>query len=91
MKSTIIPLPDYAARLGMTVEELTGKSRKSLLCAARQAYWLHLHSQGYGYSATGRMFNRSHSTILHGIGRVKCLIETCDDNAIRCINKLNNK
>ena len=91
MKSTIIDLTDYAANLGLTVEELTGKYRKQLLCAARQAYWLHLHSQGYGYSEIGRMFNRNHVTVMHGIRRVKCLVETGDGCAIKCYNKLYNK
>jgi len=51
--------------------EVLGRSRTWPLVFARQtAYWLINRGMGYSYSKTGRMFDRDHGGIMHGVGKV---------------------
>jgi len=91
MNSHVIPLHDYAASLGMTAEELLGKSRKPIHSTARQAYWRYMQTIGCGYSAIARMFNRDHVTIKCGINRINDLLYTGDEVAFVCATELLRK
>ena len=48
------------------------RSRVQPLVFARQtAYWLMHNIMGYSYCETGRMFDRDHGGIMHGVKRVE--------------------
>jgi len=91
MSNKIIALPDYASRLGLTAEDLLGKSRKPILSTARQAYWRYMQSIGCGYSEIARKFNRDSATIRCGIQRVDDLLYTSDEVAFMCATELFRK
>ena len=91
MSNKIIALHDYAASLGMTAEELLGKSRKPIHSTARQAYWRYMQTIGCGYSEIARMFNRDNVTVMHGIRRINDLLYAGDEVAFMCASELFGK
>ena len=53
-------------------DEVLGRRRTWPLVFARQtAYWLMHNIMGYSYCETGRMFDRDHGGIMHGVKRVE--------------------
>jgi chromosomal replication initiation ATPase DnaA len=54
------------------------RSRKTEFVTARQVYWFYLRSKGCGLSEIGRMFGWTHSTVYHGIQKIKDLISVND-------------
>ena len=67
-------LKEYAERLGLTVEDMMGKSRKAEVVMARQVWWWYIRDRGCGYSEIGRLSGRDHSTVIHGVKRISDLI-----------------
>lgn len=56
-----------ASQTGVTVEEITGKSRKARITEARQAAMYEARKHTGKFTTTiGRVFNRDHSTIIYG-------------------------
>mgnify|MGYP004452903423 CR=1 FL=1 len=57
-------------------DDILGRRRTEPLVFARQtAYWLIKIGMGYTYCKVGRMFDRDHGGIMHGIKRVKEVLE----------------
>ena len=56
---------------GVTMAELMGVSRRQKYCIARREIWRVLRDQGISLPRIGRMFNRDHTTILHGLRRIE--------------------
>lgn len=57
-------------------DAVLGRSRVQPLVFARQtAYWLMHNIMGYSYCETGRMFDRDHGGIMHGIRRVEEVLD----------------
>jgi chromosomal replication initiation ATPase DnaA len=44
----------------------------------RETCWLLLFKRGYDYHAIGRMFGRTHSTVLMGVRRISGLLDIKD-------------
>lgn len=53
----------------LTPDIITGPSRLSDHCAARFQVMHELDAKGMSASAIGRILNRDHSTVLHGLRR----------------------
>ena len=58
---------DLAEASGFTVEELTGPGRTYKLAHMRQYGMLLAYRAGYSAPQIGAVFNRDHTTVLHGI------------------------
>lgn len=50
-----------------TVEEVCGRCTYAHVVEARVAVWRELHGLGWSAAFIGRLFDRDHSTILHGL------------------------
>lgn len=65
---TGIELVANVARLhGFTAADLMGPSRARPLCIARWRAMRQLRDRGRSYASIGRLFNRDHSTVMHGL------------------------
>lgn len=61
-----------ARQHGLLPEELTGRSRARHIIPARQeAMWMVHRRAGLPLTATGDLFDRDHTTVLHGVRRVE--------------------
>lgn len=54
----------------VTVGQLLGQSRQRKHVRARWAVWAILDAEGKSLTQIGNYFNRDHTTILHGLGRL---------------------
>lgn len=64
-------LAEVAAAYVVDVETLKGSSRAARVVEARHvAFWV-LRQQGLSLPAIGRLMNRDHKTVLHGVRRVE--------------------
>ena len=71
---TIVDVEDLicevAARCGLTRAQVVAGSRVPEIVDARHEIWWRLHHEyGLSYSRIGRVFNRDHTTIRHGVDR----------------------
>jgi chromosomal replication initiation ATPase DnaA len=64
-----IVLNEIADRHGVQKQLLTSDLRNEHLVRARQEAYSELYSLGFSSSHIGRILNRDHSTVLHGIKR----------------------
>lgn len=71
-------LEEYAGRINISVWDLAGESRKHKFSTPRQVYWYYLFENKIPLVAISNEFNRSHTTIIHGIRTVKGLMEVKD-------------
>lgn len=62
-----IVLNEIAERHGVARELLTSDLRSEHLVRARQEAYYELYALGFSSSHVGRILNRDHSTVLHGI------------------------
>jgi len=58
---------EACAAAGQPIAEVMGKSRKAALCRVRERIWLQAYEAGYSSVRIGRVFDRDHTSILHGI------------------------
>lgn len=74
---------------GVTIEQIHGTSRETEIIIARQSVWFVAHYHlGYNYSLLGRIYQRDHTTIRHGVEQVgKSKVGTKVVNGIRKIDK----
>jgi hypothetical protein len=87
-KRHLISIGDYATRIDISTEILTGKSRFFKHSGARQAYWLYLRKHGLTYRRTGELFNRHYSTIISGVRTAENLIATKNKWVLFCLEQL---
>lgn len=59
-----------AANHGSSISQIMGESRRVPEVRARREIWRRLHRDGFSISAIGRMTNRDHSTVLHGLRQI---------------------
>ena len=59
--------------LGVPLDDLIGPSRKSEICRARFIAMKRCYLAGYSLPEIGRYFNRHHTTVLHGIRKLRQL------------------
>lgn len=65
-----------AARYGLPIEQLKGPDRKRSVAWARQEAFDAIYATGrYSLPQIGRYFNRDHTTVLHGVRRVRALAQ----------------
>ena len=67
----MIDLQTYSERIGIAQNEILTECRKSELVTARQVYFFYLKTIGYTLHEIGRIFDKDHSTVYYGIGKVK--------------------
>jgi hypothetical protein len=66
-----------AKRYGLTRAEIRGDSRRAIYIKPRHiAMYLCVRVAGMSFPHTGRMFNRDHTTVLHGVKRITALCAT---------------
>ena len=78
MDEDYLKMAAQAAALAFDVdaEDVLSRKRTEPLVFARQtAYWLIYFGLKYSYSKTGRMFERDHGGVMHGIRKVKDVLE----------------
>lgn len=85
----MITIESFARRSGYSVDDLMGRMRGDKLCGARQIYWKMLSGGGMSASAIGRMFNRTHATIISGVKRINGLLESKDAFSVTLWNVAN--
>ena len=68
-------------RRGVTVAELCGRQRTQAVCCARHEVWWMLRHDPERYFSLqdiGALFDRDHTTVLHGIDAHRARIESRD-------------
>lgn len=61
-------LDRVCAGRGVTRAEVCGRGRTRTVASARHELWWHLRStRAFSYEEIGRLFERNHSTVLHGV------------------------
>src|SRR3990172_6851115 len=61
------------------VHDIRGRSRRREICFPRQvAFYLAWKHGGGSYSVIGRVFNRDHTTIMHGVHRIKSKLKVIE-------------
>ncbi|NOZ28483.1 MAG: chromosomal replication initiator protein DnaA [Chloroflexi bacterium] len=64
---------------GLTAEQLTGRGRSKEVSLARQVLMYLLRTDfDFSYPQIGNLLNRDHTTIIHGVEKMKEMIETDD-------------
>lgn len=58
-----------AAARGVTVEEITGRSRTRCIARARQEVCRRLRDHGWSYPRIGRFLGLDHTTVMHACTR----------------------
>lgn len=74
-------LSEYSERVGISEEELTGKSRKRNLTIPRFVYWFYLNKLNpveWSSAEIAFVFGRESQAIRYGIKQVRNFIETND-------------
>ena len=75
----MIELDEYARKVGVSVEDMLSRSRKTEFVIARQVYWFYLRSNNIGFREIERRFGWDHATVLHGVKKVRDYIWTKDE------------
>lgn len=63
-------ISQIAREHGFTASDLIGPSRVREVCMARWRAMKVLRAKGRSLSSIGRTFNRDHSSVIYGIGRI---------------------
>jgi chromosomal replication initiation ATPase DnaA len=84
----MIDIELYSKKAGLSVRDLKSKTRITEIVIPRQVYWYYLKKNKYSYSEIGRMFQKGHATVIHGIKRVNDLIYAKDSYAERYLKIL---
>jgi chromosomal replication initiation ATPase DnaA len=71
-------ITEFAAKTGIPSGELLGESRVRRLAEARMLYWYILSLNGFGVTEIARLNKREHGTVIHGIRKIKGLLELGD-------------
>ncbi len=77
----ILTISKYSELTGIPVKELEGKSRKHPIVIARFMYWYYLNEAEYLKCSSveiGKIFDRSHVSILNGLKQIRNFTETND-------------
>jgi chromosomal replication initiator protein len=57
---------------GVSISSMRGKQRHSEFVMARMAVWYVAYEYcNYSYKAISRLYDRDHSTIMHGVAKIK--------------------
>lgn len=64
-----------AANHGVEPSLISSDARTRKVCQARWEVWASLHAMGYSTPRIGRLFNRDHSTVVHGLARHRALAQ----------------
>ena len=76
---------------GQPENEILGASRARGLVLCRHAYYhIAREKMGLKLAQIGSFFNRDHTTIIHGLTKVKNMISIDDDITIQFIEQVNN-
>jgi len=61
-----------AKAAGVTVEKMRSHERDRAYAEARMAVWFIAHDHmGFSYAAIARMYSRDHTTVIHGVGKIR--------------------
>lgn len=61
---------DSAREYEVSAQDILGESRTRSIAQARQVVFYRLHTSGFSLSQIGRLLQRDHSTVLHGVRKV---------------------
>lgn len=90
-KNPVVELPDgfmttqkladtidqFCRLYNVTPQQLVGESRQHHLVEIRQLCWFLAYTRlRLTYTLIGRVFNRHHTTVMHGISKITTLMET---------------
>ena len=79
----------YCQRMGITIADLTGNSRKVPLPTYRHIFWMMCSANGIPLQELSVMFGLTTHGILEGIKKADTLLLVKDKIAIRCYEKWN--
>jgi chromosomal replication initiation ATPase DnaA len=101
-REQIPPMPEYKTispmeiinkvldATGLTMKELTGKERYQRIIVGRHvAMYVIRDVCGLTVVNIGKLFNRDHTTVIHGISNVMSMIETGSEAHIKLIGYIN--
>jgi chromosomal replication initiation ATPase DnaA len=66
-------LAEECEQLGVAFDAALGRRRARRICAARYRCWSRLRAIGYSYPGIASVSGRDHTTILHGLRRLRLL------------------
>lgn len=66
-------IAEASRETGYTPQEIVGHSRKQPLARTRQWVMWKARQEGYSLEQIGRVLNRDHTTVLHGVRKIEAI------------------
>jgi chromosomal replication initiation ATPase DnaA len=79
-------ISDVCASLGITLQDIQGKSKKSEIVTARFYTANKLREYGLSYSIIGRLLHRDHASIMHAVRTYQARLEYQDTLTMDIVN-----
>lgn len=79
---------DLAKSVGLSLKDITGRSRNKYTAITRELIFLSLREGGFGYQMIGEAFGRSHSTVVITVSRVLDALRMKDPDTLRIWEKM---
>ena len=80
---------DLAKSVGLSLKDITGRSRNKYTAITRELIFLSLREGGFGYQMIGEAFGRSHSTVVITVNRILEALWVKDPDTLRIWEKMN--
>lgn len=72
----------------VSIEDIRGSKRDKEMAEARQAIWYVGHDYlGYSYAELGRYYQKDHTTIIHGVAKIRKAQKDVGESLIAGIKK----
>jgi len=75
-------ITEFSKAVCVPEQDILGRER-GRLSDIRETYWLLLYENGFNYQEIGKLFGRTHATILSGVRRIRQLLESGDREITR--------
>jgi chromosomal replication initiation ATPase DnaA len=81
---------EFASKTGVPVGEILGRNRLRRIAEVRMLYWYVLSLNGFGVTEIARLCEKNHATIIHGIHKIKGLLDLKDRKITELYNLTKN-
>jgi len=76
-------ITEFAKITGILEDQILGRRRTQKLSDARHLYWYLLFANGFCYSEIARLNDRTHASVMWGIGKIDGLLQIGDPETLR--------
>jgi chromosomal replication initiation ATPase DnaA len=83
-------ITEFAAKTGVSVEDILGRNRTARASEAREMYYYVLLSNDFSITEIARLTDRTYHTVLSGLKRIESLLESRDPVVTRLFNLTKN-